>query len=448
MWRKHLKIFFLITNDILIFYVALGLTLFIRYVVIDFEPANFYSAIPLHLIPFSIIFLFWLITFWIAGLYDITKLRNEELFYKTLLTAFAANTALSIAFFYFIPYFIITPKISMFIDLALTALILYFWRSYYNKWARKAFKIGVIFLGASDEVLELKDLFNKNPQLGYEVAGVLAPDNFGELQNLWHDKKFSLIVPAEKFDHSQKLSGLLFQYFKKGATISDLDRFYENITWRVPISIIKEAWFLQNISEIERGFYETIKRIFDVILGIIFAVFTIVIFPVVAVGIKIFDPGPIFRHQARVGKNGKIFTLIKFRSLPISVEKNMINQMHKPDTEEITSFGKFLRKSHWDELPQVWSVLRGDMSFIGPRPEKPNFVEQLSQEIPFYEMRHLIKPGITGWAQLHNPNAGPTIKETLGKLQYDLYYVKNRSMFLDFSIALKTLKILISGAGK
>ena len=170
MWRKHLKIFFLITNDILIFYVALGLTLFIRYVVIDFEPANFYSAIPLHLIPFSIIFLFWLITFWIAGLYDITKLRNEELFYKTLLTAFAANTALSIAFFYFIPYFIITPKISMFIDLALTALILYFWRSYYNKWARKAFKIGVIFLGASDEVLELKDLFNKNPQLGYEVA--------------------------------------------------------------------------------------------------------------------------------------------------------------------------------------------------------------------------------------------------------------------------------------
>ncbi len=445
MWRKRLKIFFLITNDILIFYVALGLTLFVRYIIIDFEPANFYSAIPLHLTPFSMLFLFWLIIFWIAGLYDITKLRNEELFYKTLLTAFAANAALSIAFFYFIPYFIITPKISMFIDLALTALILYFWRGYYNKWARQAFKIGVIFLGASDEVLELKDLFNKNPQLGYEVAGVLAPDNFGELQNLWYGKKFSLIVPAEKFDHSQKLSGLLFQYFKKGATISDLDRFYENITWRVPISIIKEAWFLQNISEIERGFYETIKRIFDVILGIVIATITVVVFPIVAVGIKIFDPGPIFYRQKRIGKNGQFFTLVKFRSLPI--DKNN-NRMQKPNQKEITSFGKFLRKSHWDELPQVWNILKGDMSFIGPRPEKPDFVERLSNEIPFYEMRHLVKPGITGWAQLHNPNAGPTIKETLEKLQYDLYYIKNRSVFLDFSIALKTLKILISGAGK
>lgn len=107
-----------------------------------------------------------------------------------------------------------------------------------------------------------------------------------------------------------------------------------------------------------------------------------------------------------------------------------------------------MRKSHLDELPQVWNVLRNEMSFIGPRPEKPEFVEKLSDEIPFYEMRHLIKPGMSGWAQLNNPNAGPTFKETMEKLQYDLYYVKNRSVFLDFSIALKTLRVLISGAGK
>ena len=122
--------------------------------------------------------------------------------------------------------------------------------------------------------------------------------------------------------------------------------------------------------------------------------------------------------------------------------------MKKPDKETITPFGRFLRKSHWDELPQVWNILRGEMSFIGPRPEKPEFVERLSAEIPFYEMRHLIKPGIAGWAQLHNPNAGPSLKETLEKLQYDLYYVKNRSVFLDLSIVLKTIRILLSGAGK
>ncbi|MDP3004531.1 MAG: sugar transferase, partial [Candidatus Azambacteria bacterium] len=250
---------------------------------------------------------------------------------------------------------------------------------------------------------------------------------------------------AEQFDHSQKLAFLLFHYFKRGVTISDLDKFYENATDRVPISIIREVWFLENISEIERGFYETGKRIFDIVMGIILGLITIVIFPIVAIGIKIFDPGPIFYRQKRIGKNGRAFTLIKFRSLPINKNNN---RMQKPKQEEITSFGKFLRKSHWDELPQVWNILRGNMSFIGPRPEKPEFTERLSQEIPFYEMRHLVKPGLAGWAQLHNPNAGPTFKETLEKLQYDLYYVKNRSVFLDLSIILKTIKILISGAGK
>jgi len=446
MWRKQVKIFFLVISDTLIFYLSLGLTLLIRYALIERQPMTLYSSIPLHLIPFTIIFLFWLIIFWVAGLYDINKLRNEEFFYRTLITTFGVNAAIATAFFYFIPYFIITPKINLFIDLALTLAILYFWRQYFNKLAGEVFKIGVIFLGASDETLELKELFIRNPQLGYEVAGVLAPDNFGELENLWHAKKFSLIIPAERYDHSQKLAGLLFEYFKKGATISDLDRFYEDITKRVPISIIREVWFLENISEIERGFYETVKRIFDFILGLVLSFLTLIIFPIVAIGIKISDPGPIFYRQERIGKSGKKFILVKFRSLPTA--QNNDHLMRKPSSEEITAFGKFLRKSHWDELPQIWNILRNEMSFIGPRPEKPEFVEQLSNEIPFYEMRHLVKPGIAGWAQLHNPNAGPTIKETLEKLQYDLYYIKNRSIFLDMSIILKTLRILISGAGK
>ncbi|MEK7578370.1 MAG: sugar transferase, partial [Patescibacteria group bacterium] len=261
--------------------------------------------------------------------------------------------------------------------------------------------------------------------LGYQIAGILAPDNVSELENLWQAKKFSLIVSAEQFDHSQKLAFLLFQYFKKGAVISGLDKFYENITDRVPISIIREVWFLENISEIGGGFYETSKRIFDIAAGIILGLAVIIILPFVAAGIKIFDPGPIFYLQKRIGKNGKIFTLVKFRSLPVKLELAINHKMQKPDQEEITSFGKFLRKSHWDELPQVWNVLKNEMSFIGPRPEKPEFVERLSEEIPFYGMRQLIKPGIAGWAQLHNPNAAPTLKETLQKLQYDLYYVKN-----------------------
>ena len=445
MWRKQLKIFLLVLSDILIFYISLSLTLIIRYIAIDRAPTTFFSSINLHFTSFSIIFIFWLLVFWAAGLYDIIKLRNEELFYKTLIIAFLINAALAVSLFYFIPYFIITPKINLFIDLALTLAILYFWRQYFNQWAGRAFGINLVFLGASPEIMELKEFLNNNPQLGYQVAGILAPDNIPELENLWQSKKFSLIVSAEQFNHSQKLAFLLFQYFKRGVTISDLDKFYENVTNRVPISIIREVWFLENISEIERGFYEIGKRIFDIVVGIILGFVTIIIFPIVAIGIKIFDPGPIFYCQKRIGKNGQAFTLIKFRSLPLNKNND---RMQKPNQEEITSFGKFLRKSHWDELPQVWNILKNEMSFIGPRPEKPEFVERLSSEIPFYEMRHLVKPGMSGWAQLHNPNAGPTLKETLEKLQYDLYYVKNRSVFLDLSIVLKTLRVLISGAGK
>lgn len=446
MWRKRLKIFLALTSDILIFYAALWLTLIIRYILIDRAPGTFYNSIPLHLTPFTIIFFFWLIIFWASGLYDLAKLRNEEIFYKTILIAFGINTAITIAFFYFIPYFIITPKANLFLYLALTLAILYFWRQYFNRWASESLQIHLVFLGANDEVMELKELLTKNPQFGFHIDGIMAPDNFIELENIWQNKKFSLIVTAEKFGQGKKLAHALFEYFKKGVTISDLDKFYENITKRVPISIIKDVWFLENISEIERGFYETIKRVFDVFLGIILFAVTAIVFPFIAVGIKIFDSGPIFYRQTRVGKNGKVLALTKFRSLPIA--KKTEHLMQKPPEELITAFGKFLRKSHIDELPQIWNILRGEMSFIGPRPEKPDFVNRLSEEIPFYEMRQLIRPGITGWAQLHNPSAGPTMKETLEKLQYDLYYIKNRSIFLDLSIVFKTIKILLSGAGK
>lgn len=446
MWRKRLKIFLALISDILIFYIALAMTLVIRYIAIERNLPTLYSSIPLHIIPFTIIFFFWLTIFWISGLYDITKLRNEELFYKTLLIAFGVNAAIAVSFFYFIPYFIITPKINLFIHLALTLTFLYFWRRYFNRWARESLRVHLVFLGANNETMELKEFLLKNPQLGYRVDGILAPDNFGELENLWHAKKFSLIVTAEKFGQGEKLAKILFKYFKKGVTINDLDKFYETITKRVPISIIKEIWFLENISEIERGFYETIKRAFDIILGVVFGITTILIFPVVAIGIKIFDPGPIFYRQHRVGKKGEIFILTKFRSLAVTKKNEKL--MQKPSENEITAFGRFLRKSHFDELPQIWNILKGEMSFIGPRPEKPEFVESLSREIHFYQMRQLIKPGITGWAQLNDPNAGPTLKETLEKLQYDLYYIKNRSIFLDLTITLKTLKVLLSGAGK
>lgn len=442
----RLKIFLLTISDILIFYFALIVALYIRYGIIERELTTLTSSLNLHFFSFTIIFAVWLIVFWAAGLYDLARLKNEQVFYKTFFSAFLINAVTAVLFFYFIPYFIITPKINLFIDLILTIVLLFFWRQYFNKLAGRVFKINVVFLGASPEVLELKEIFINNPQLGYQTAGILAPDNVSELETLWRTEKFSIIVTAEKFDHSQKLTILLLEYLKKGIIINDLDKFYEGITFRVPISIIREAWFFENIVETERGIYELLKRTFDIVLSLALGVITVIVFPFVFSGLKIFDPGPIFYKQKRIGKNGKNFTLIKFRSLPIA--QNIDEKMRKPNDKETTAFGKFIRKTHVDELPQIWNILKGEMSFIGPRPEKPEFVKRFSDEIPFYEMRQLIKPGLAGWAQLNNPNAGPSPKETMEKLQYDLYYIKNRSVFLDLSIIFKTAKIMFSAVGK
>jgi lipopolysaccharide/colanic/teichoic acid biosynthesis glycosyltransferase len=160
------------------------------------------------------------------------------------------------------------------------------------------------------------------------------------------------------------------------------------------------------------------------------------------------DFGPIFYRQKRVGQDSRIFEVIKFRTMVPDAEKDGAQWAHEKD-KRITRIGSFLRKTRLDELPQLWNVLRGQMSFIGPRPERPEFAfsNELLSQIPFYQIRHTIKPGLTGWAQIKYPY-GASIKDTLQKLQYDLFYIKNRSFVLDLAIILKTTKIILSGGGR
>lgn len=445
MWQRRFKIFLLFLGDIAIFYFSLVLTLVIRYGIISRTPSWVKIALDLHLIPFTILYFVWLIILSAAGLYDINRLRNDSKFYKTLFLSFTVYGGIATAFFYFIPYFGITPRVNLFIDLGLMLVLLTPWRHLFNRWLQKSLRIKAVFLGAGPQTLELKDWLFKNPQLGYQVLGIIAPDNLDELEKLWHEQKFSLIVSAVNLERREKTTKTLLNYLKKSVGVTDLNEFYENITGRVSIATIQEIWFLKNISEAERKIYESIKRVGDIGGSVILGLATLALYPFVALGSKLSKIETVFFKQHRVGKDSKIFTLVKFRSQRINVASE---QMRKPLDSEIPLFGKFLRKTHIDELPQSWNIIRGEMSFIGPRPEKPNFVEKLKQEISFYDMRLLVKPGIAGWAQVHNPYASPTIEDTLEKLQYDLYYIKNRSLLLDLSIAFKTLIILFSGAGK
>ncbi len=191
--------------------------------------------------------------------------------------------------------------------------------------------------------------------------------------------------------------------------------------------------------------FEKFKRVIDIILSIVLFVPLIILYPFVAILIKISSKGPIFYRQKRGGKNSKIFEIIKFRSMIMNAETNGAQWASKNDGRA-TWIGNILRIARIDELPQVWNVLKGDLSFVGPRPERPEFYGKLQKEIPFYEERYLVKPGLTGWAQIKHGldfRGGLTIKDTAEKLQHDLYYIKNRSPLFDLGIILKTINILL-----
>lgn len=443
----RLKKLSLLWGDIIILYVSLWLALNIRY--------QFYIAPDLwkyHLISFSVIYFFWLIIFYINGLYDLKLARNDHIFYVILFRAFLMAASFAAIFFYFIPYFIITPKTNLFLDIIISSFLFLIWRHAFNHFIKTPTLLNnVLIIGKNKETEELINHLKNNPQLGYYPKRNLDHQEirliFDLIENLVRDN-IQIIVTAVDPHKDGKLVKNLYQCLPLKITLMDLPTFYETIIGKIPISAIEEIWFLENLMNNNKELYEALKRAIDVILAISFGVLTVPFYPLVALAIKLNSPGSIFYKQTRVGQDGKIFTLIKFRSMVENAEKNGAQWTIENDSR-ITFVGNFLRKSRIDELPQTWNVLKNDMSFIGPRPERPEiaFGKNFPDHIPFYQIRHLIKPGLTGWAQV-NYHYGASVEDAFEKLQFDLYYLKNRSFALDLDILLKTIKIVLSREGR
>ena len=220
------------------------------------------------------------------------------------------------------------------------------------------------------------------------------------------------------------------------------ENFYEKITGKVLINLLGRNWFLENITQENQEWFIISKRIIDILLALFFGLIALLILPFIALAIKLESKGPLIYKQSRVGLNNKIFTLYKFRSMTKNAEVGGI-QWAKKNDDRITRVGKFIRKTRIDEIPQFVNIIKGDMSFVGPRPERPGFVTTLKEEIPFYNERHLVKPGLTGWAQINFPY-GASVSDAKQKLQYDLFYIKNESIALDISIILKTINTVFN----
>jgi lipopolysaccharide/colanic/teichoic acid biosynthesis glycosyltransferase len=246
---------------------------------------------------------------------------------------------------------------------------------------------------------------------------------------------------------NEKIAKKLYQTIPLGANIVDFESFYESIVEKVPVYLINETWFLENIRDINKKNIDILKRIFDIIFSVILGIPTLLLAPLIFLLSKIESNDRLIVRQERVGKNGKIFMLLKFRSMYSATEKDGKAKWADKNDSRITKFGNIIRKTRIDELPQVWNIFKGEMSFVGPRPERPEFVSQLEKQIPHYAMRHLVKPGLSGWAQIKF-SYGASVEDAMEKLQHDLYYIKNRSLVLELAIAVKTIKTILAREGR
>ena len=232
----------------------------------------------------------------------------------------------------------------------------------------------------------------------------------------------------------------------KGIEIVDAVTFYEDVTGKLMVENINPSWFIFSGGFKLTQFMRGMKRILDVILSLTGIILFLPFAPIIAVMIKLDSPGPVLFKQLRVGVGEKTFHLYKFRTMRQDAEKNSGAVWATEDDPRITRVGRFLRKSRLDEVPQLFNVLRGDMSFVGPRPERPEFVNKLNERVPYYATRHTVKPGVTGWAQVKYPD-GASEEDALEKLRYDLFYIKNYSLLLDLVIILETVKVVLFGRG-
>jgi exopolysaccharide biosynthesis polyprenyl glycosylphosphotransferase len=432
-------------GDLIIFSIALFLSLYIR-------NGSFPLSIELvnYLTPFSIIFLLWVLVFYIAGLYDKYTTVLRDRLPGMIFNAQLANSIIAVLFFYFIPIFGIAPKTILFIDLFVSFILIYFWRFYSNYFFSLKRKDPAMLIGSGEEIKKIESEINNNPHANLHFVSVI---DLEKIDSMDFDKEINKKISSENISivvvdiNNEKVEGILphlYNLIFSNIIILDFSKLYADVFDRIPLSLLKYNWFIENISLKRNNLYDFLKRITDLFFSIFFGFFSLILYPFVYIAIKIEDGGQVFILQERIGKSGKIIKIPKFRSMNVSdggkwVEKN---------DQRITKVGKFIRKTRIDELPQLFSIIKGDMSLIGPRPDIYNLGVDLISKIPYYSIRNIIKPGLSGWAQIRQDVVPQSFEETRDRLSYDLYYVKNRSLFLDLKIALRTIQILLSRTGK
>jgi sugar transferase (PEP-CTERM system associated) len=320
----------------------------------------------------------------------------------------------------------------------------------------------LLLIGASDGSGSLaRELFNRRLQFGIEIVGVIDPEDrrvgqhvfntavIGQTDNIAdivRERRVDRVVVNLADARGRLPVDTLLDLRLKGITVDHLASVYERYTGKIALENLRPSWLI-----FSPGFRQTralfaAKRALDITIGAIGLMLAAPLMILVAAAVKLTSPGPVFYSQRRVGKNGRVFIIRKFRSMRVDAEAESGAVWASAHDRRVTAVGRLLRTMRLDELPQLWNVLMDDMSMVGPRPERPEFVGDLTREIQFYAQRHVVKPGLTGWAQISYPY-GSSVADAQQKLQYDLYYLKHMSLALDMFILAATLKTVVARTG-
>lgn len=416
--------------------VALGLA-FTGMLLIRFGLHPEPGIVALHKTSIITLSIIWLIILYVYNLYDAQFIKTTLKSFRNITLAILTSLGVGFILFYLVP-FPVAPKTNLVISVGLFAFFLTLWRSLYSHIVAHNFKKRVAIVGNTPETHRLIEVLQNQSHLGYIVFGPYV------------SVKDSLVScpDSEMIIYDGTLTGDdLRQVVQSDTNIINVREAYKEIFHLVPVNLVDDAFAVTMIEKNDTPLYRTSARIFSIIIALVILIVTLPFTLIAAIAIYLQDRGQIFIRQERVGERGNIFKLYKFRSM-IMLGKDGQAETGKAiwageNDPRITPVGKIIRKLHIDEIPQMVNILKGDITLVGPRPERPEFVTKLAEEIPYYFVRHSIRPGFTGWAQIKFRYAR-SVMDSQEKFEYDLYYIKNRNFLLDIGILAKTVQIIFT----
>jgi exopolysaccharide biosynthesis polyprenyl glycosylphosphotransferase len=439
----------------------------------------------LHISSFLLVGLIYLLVLYVADAYDYQQdYRRWNNIARLIISGLIASVVIIVLFYF--PAGTFVGRTQLVIQASIFMVLLVLWRYAFSVLALpQRLQKRVLIAGAGTCGRRIQEAIRHRPRsgltafgfvdddpkkIGTEIDGLPVLGDSVQIPDIVHKHQVSLLVVAITHEKSSALINTLIKTSWNGCQLLDMPGLYEFLAGKVPIEHISDVWLYLNSVKSKRIYYRHLKRFFDLALAFIFLYISWPLFLLFALAIKLDSPGPVFFRQERLGQDGKPFEMLKFRTMTSDAERSG-PQWASENDPRITRVGRIIRRFRLDELPQLLNILKGEMSFIGPRPERKVFIQEFQElvpdlrpdrrsndnkklvqvgfkeKIPYYSYRLMVKPGLTGWAQVMYPYAS-SLEQTREKLEYDLYYIKNMGFFLDMAVLLKTMRIVLFGRGR